>query len=93
MVAQTAKEGIEIVQNGQIKLVLLDIMLPDMKGLDVLRAIKKMNSEIAVIMVTGYPEEAIAKEAIKEGAYDYIVKPFDLAYLELSVLTKFLLMT
>jgi len=39
-------------------------------------------------MITGFPEETTAKEALKLGAYDYIMKPFDLAYLELCVFTK-----
>jgi len=86
------RRGIEIAQKDNIRLVLLDIKLPDMDGLEVLREIKKIKTDAAVIMITGYPEEEKAKEMLKAGAYDYIVKPFDLEYLELSVLTKFILM-
>ncbi len=51
-----------------------------------------MKKDVGVIMITGYPEEEITKQAIAEGAYDYIIKPFDLAYLELSLLSKIAMM-
>ena len=89
--AQTAKEGLELLEKNHIKLVLLDIRLPDMDGIEVLKKIKERKPGVGVIMITGFPEEAIAKEAMHKGAYDYIIKPFDLAYLELSVLTKIVL--
>lgn len=64
-----------------------------MDGIDVLRRIKQLSNNTAVIMMTGFPDEEKAKQMIKDGAYDYIIKPFDLDYLELSVLTKIVLMT
>ena len=86
-------EALKVVEKENIKLVLLDIKLPGMDGLEVLRKIKEVKKDTGVIMITGHPDEERAKEAIKSGAYDFIVKPFDLTYLELSVLTKILLMT
>ncbi|MDD5729618.1 MAG: response regulator [Candidatus Omnitrophica bacterium] len=86
-------EALKAVETQDIKLVLLDIKLGAMDGLDILRKIKEKKPGMGVIMITGYPDEAKAKEAINNGAYDYIVKPFDLTYLELSVLTKILLMS
>ena len=90
--AESGLDALKIVEQENIKLVLLDIMLPGMDGMEVLRKIKAMKKETGVIMITGFPDEEKAKAMIKEGAYDYIVKPFDLTYLELSVLTKILLM-
>lgn len=90
---ETGQEAVETVKKDNFKLVLLDIKLPDMDGIDVLRRIKQLSKDTAVIMITGFPEEEKAKQMIKEGAYDYIIKPFDLDYLELSVLTKIILMT
>jgi two-component system response regulator AtoC len=84
--------GVELVRTQDIKLVLCDVMLPGVSGLEVLRQIKSLHKDTGVIMITGFPEESIAKQAIKEGAYDYIIKPFDLTYLEMSVLTKIILM-
>jgi len=91
----TADNGLvvsEILKKENIKLVLLDVKLPGEDGVSVLRKIKKLQKQVGVIMITGFPEEPLAKEAIKEGAYDYIIKPFNLDYLELSVLTKISLM-
>jgi two-component system NtrC family response regulator len=84
----TGEEGLKVVQEGNIKLVLLDIRLPDIDGVEVLRKIKRINKDISVIMITAFPDEKIAKGAIEEGACDYIVKPFDLAYLKASVDNK-----
>ncbi len=84
----TAEEGLRVVAGEPVKIAFLDIMLPDGNGLEVLRKIKQIRPGVGVIMITGFPEQGIAKQAMAEGAYDYIIKPFDLAYLELSVLTK-----
>ncbi len=88
----SGEEAIKKMETEDFKLVFLDVKMPGMNGIDVLRRIKKINKETGVIMITGYPEEEVTKEAIKEGAYDYIIKPFDLAYLELSLLSKMVLM-
>lgn len=85
----TGEGGIRAVEEeADVKLVLLDVILPDMSGIDVLRKIKDVNKEIKVIMVTGHPDEAMVKEAVKAGAHDYIIKPFNMFYLELVLLTK-----
>jgi len=86
--AESGEEAIKIVEREDVKLILLDVMLPGMNGVEVLRKIKAINKDISVIMITGYPDEEKAKEAIREGVYDYIIKPFDLFYLELILLTK-----
>jgi DNA-binding NtrC family response regulator len=85
---KTGKEALDIIKKEDIKLVLLDIKLPGIDGIEVLRKIKGLKKDTDVIMITGFPEETTAKEALKLGAYDYIMKPFDLAYLELCVFTK-----
>ena len=86
--ADNGRDALAIVKSEDITLLLLDIMLPDLNGVEVLRQVKEMKADAAVIMITGYPDEEKAKELLKQGAYDYIVKPFDLNYLELSVLSK-----
>lgn len=91
---ETGKAALQaIAQDQDIKLVLLDVMLPDINGMELLRQIKAIVKDIGVIMITGYPDEQKAKEALKQGAYDYIIKPFDLAYLELSLVTKIVKMS
>lgn len=84
----TAKDGLEAVEEGNIGLILLDIRLPDMDGLEALRKIKKINKDIGVIMITAFADEKIAKEAMENGASDYIIKPFDLTYLKTSVINN-----
>ncbi len=63
--------------NPEVKLVLLDIKMPKMDGLITLKQIKSLYPDIKVIMVTGYRSVETAAEAIKTGASDYIIKPFE----------------
>lgn len=88
LTSDKGQDALEAVSKAEIALVLLDIMLPDVNGMEVLRRIKESRPGLPVIMITGYPDEEKAGELLKQGAYDYIVKPFDLNYLELSVLSK-----
>ncbi len=88
----TGEEALEKIETEDIKLVFLDVKMPGLSGIDVLRQIKKIKKETGVIMITGYPEKEVTQEALQEGAYDYIIKPFDLAYLELCLLSKMALM-
>jgi len=85
---ENGQEALAIVEKEDINLVLLDVRMPGMDGIEVLRAIKKIRKGIPVVMVTAYPDEEKTKEAMKEGAYDYIIKLFDLFYLEVTLLTK-----
>ncbi|MBN2460695.1 MAG: sigma-54-dependent Fis family transcriptional regulator [Candidatus Cloacimonetes bacterium] len=69
--------ALEEVKKGSPDLVLLDIMLPGMNGMEVLERMKDMDKHIPVIMITGYGSAESAVKAIELGAYDYITKPFD----------------
>ncbi len=75
-VAETGNKGLNIIQNNGIDLVLLDIRLPDINGIDVLKRIKKIDNDIIVIMMTGYGTIESAVSAMKLGAFDYVNKPF-----------------
>ncbi len=59
-------------------LVMLDLRLPDMHGLDVLRAMRESDPEALVVVMTAYPEVRTAVDCVKAGAYDYLNKPFEL---------------
>lgn len=89
--AATGEEVLEKIQKNEYHLIFLDIKLPGIDGMETLKRIKEFNKDIGVIMITGFPEISLVEQATKLGAYDYIVKPFDLAYLKLVVLTKVLL--
>ncbi len=83
-------EGVEKAESFGPSFILLDINMPDLDGLEVLKSVKKRLPQVAVIMITGVQEELVAQEAIRQGAYDYITKPFSLDYLEKALLVKLL---
>jgi DNA-binding NtrC family response regulator len=62
--------------------VLLDINMPRMNGVEVLKDIKQIDESIAVIMVTANEQVSLAAEALKSGAFGYVPKPFDFRYLD-----------
>jgi len=69
--------------------VLLDINMPRMNGIAVLKDIKQIDDSIAVIMVTANEQVALAAEALKSGAFGYVPKPFDFRYLDHMLATIF----
>jgi len=75
--ATSGEDALKIIEKGNINLVLLDIMLPDSDGVDILRQIKERDENIEVIMVTAIKTVNTAIQAMKLGAYDYITKPFN----------------
>jgi DNA-binding NtrC family response regulator len=82
--AYTAAEGLEVVTRQQIDLVLLDLKLPDGDGLDVLYEIRKADSSLPVIVLTGHAGVESAVQAMKLGAYDYLEKPINLEELSIA---------
>ena len=83
--AANGEVGLEELQKNSIDLVLLDVRLPKMGGLEVLKRIRKTDQELPVIMLTAYGDVKTAVEAMKLGASDYLIKGFDLAELLLVV--------
>jgi DNA-binding NtrC family response regulator len=77
--------ALEFIDNNSLDLVLLDVNLPSVSGLDVLKEIKKMDSQLPVIIISGYVSTENAIEAMKEGAYEYITKPFQIERLMMTI--------
>ncbi|MBM4349714.1 MAG: response regulator [Deltaproteobacteria bacterium] len=80
--AFNGKMGLQLVKKEKPDLILLDIKMPGMDGIEVLRKIKRMKKEIVVIMFTAYGTLETARKAMKLGAYDYVTKPVDLFLLK-----------
>lgn len=76
--ANNGKEALELVHSSPPDLVILDLKMPDMSGLEVLERIKAMHPSIEVIMLTGHGSTASGIEGMEKGAFDYIMKPVDL---------------
>jgi DNA-binding NtrC family response regulator len=75
--ASDGRSAIDTIKNNDIDVALLDIRLPDINGMDVLKEIKENNEDIDVIIITAVREIDTAVKAVKLGAYDYITKDFD----------------
>ncbi len=82
--ASGGKEALEKIKE-EPDIVLLDIMMPDMNGMEVLDKIKEMSPSAVVIMVTALAENALGVESIKRGAFDFVTKPIDLKHLEFLI--------
>ena len=83
--ANSGREGLRILKNEVIDLVFTDFRMPDMNGLEVIKAIKVFNPEIPVIVITAFSDTEEAVMVMKEGAFDYLSKPVDLDELEILV--------
>lgn len=87
----TSSDGgtaLKMVEKIRPDVLLLDIVMPGMTGIEVLKEIKKRDFSTAVVMATAVADEEIAKRTLQLGAYDYVIKPFDLNYLETVLLVK-----
>jgi len=80
--AEDAGEMIVQLNKELPDIVFLDIQLPDISGLELLKVIRQIDEEIIVIMMSGYATEEIAKNTLQWGAFDYIRKPFEFEQVE-----------
>jgi len=90
LTASSGKQAVKIVQRERPRIVLLDVKMRGIDGIETLRQIKEIDKSTIVIMVTGVKDDETIKQALSLGANDYITKPLSLEYLEKVVLLKFL---
>lgn len=83
--AESAEEGVEKFDGAEFDLVLTDLKMPGKDGLYVLDTVKKKRPDTEVILMTAYATAQNAVDAMKKGAYDYIIKPFEMDELKLKV--------
>lgn len=87
-IAASGLEAIAAVEEHHPDLILLDIMLPGLNGLETLQRIREIDRTVEIIIVTGFSGGEMAKEAMRQVASDCVTKPIDLGYLELSILAR-----
>ncbi len=75
--AATGAQAVEVYKEDRPDVVLLDITMPDMDGLTALKELKKLDPNVKVAMVSAMGQQSVVMEALKSGARDFLVKPFD----------------
>ena len=85
VVAENGQEAVRLFHQKVFDLVLTDIKMPGMDGLDVLKAVKEISQDVVVLMITAFASTETAVEAMKQGAYDYITKPFQIDEVKLVI--------
>src|SRR5437667_8441962 len=87
--ASSGEEGLKLIAKVKPDLVIMDVRMGGMNGLETLRRIRETNAKLPVIMMTAYGTTQMAIEAMKLGAYDYLLKPFDVPKLKQIVFAAF----
>jgi two-component system, NtrC family, response regulator PilR len=88
LVAENGRTAIDLLEREPVDLLISDIKMPDLSGVDVLRAAKKVDQDILGIMITAFASTETAVEAMRLGACDYLSKPFDIDLLKMKVREK-----
>lgn len=83
-------EALKAVEDDAIKLMILDIRMPRMDGLEVIRAVHEIRPKLPAIVVSGQMDAATVKKFMDAGVFDFVSKPFDIDYLETIVMTHFI---
>lgn len=90
LIALSGKEAIKKVKEEKPHMILLDIRMPEMNGIEALKKIRKIDKKAGIIMITAVQDDETGKECLELGAYDYITKPLSLDYLEQALAMKLL---
>ena len=88
VLAENGRAAVEVLERDPIDLLISDIKMPDMSGVDVLRAAKQADQDVLAIMITAFASTETAVEAMRLGACDYLSKPFDVDLLKMKVREK-----
>jgi DNA-binding NtrC family response regulator len=83
--AESGRDALNKFGAGKFDIIISDLMMPDMGGLELLEEIRQIDDEVIFLLITGYPSIESAVKAIEKGAYDYITKPFRMEELKLRI--------
>ncbi|UCF63398.1 MAG: sigma-54-dependent Fis family transcriptional regulator [bacterium] len=83
--AEDGQEALNKYQKGDFDLIISDLLMPNIDGLELLKRIREIDKDVLFLMITGYPSIETAVDAIKKGAYDYITKPFHMEDVKLRI--------
>jgi len=86
--AESGQKALELARSEKISMVLLDIRMPGMDGIETLKSLLEINPKLGIVMTAAEENEDLVKKAIELGAYSYVLKPCDFMYLELVVMSK-----
>ncbi|GAB7081686.1 response regulator [Megalodesulfovibrio paquesii] len=81
----SGRKGLEHLESHAVDVVILDVMMPELNGLETLKEIKKKHPEVEVIMLTGHGSVKTGLEGMSYGAFDYVLKPYNLEELLLRI--------
>lgn len=83
--AYGGREGLDLFGRDDFHLVITDLMMPDMDGMELMKTAKRLDGRVIVLVITGFGTIESAVSAVKKGAYDFIPKPFKMEELEVIV--------
>lgn len=84
-VAANGVEALEIIKKEKIDVVLSDLYMPEMDGIELLKRVRALDKKVVFLMITAHPTIETAVEAVKKGAYDYLTKPFHIEEVRLKI--------
>lgn len=82
---QKAKDGLRLAQNNSFDLIITDLKMPEIDGIEMIRKIKEFGVDNTIVVITAYPSFETVREALHLGAYDYVTKPFNLEEIYFAV--------
>jgi two-component system response regulator AtoC len=85
ILADCGEKAVELIESEPVEVALIDLKMPGIDGTETLKKIKKVNPHTLSIIMTGYPTLESSIEALRCGAYDYVIKPFKLSELKSSI--------
>lgn len=85
LLAESGDKALEMLEPGTVQVALIDLKMPGIDGVETMKGIKTRDAGVLIILMTGYPSIESAVEALRNGAYDYVIKPFKLNELKATI--------